>query len=93
MVKVMSQPVYGTIANYRIGIRTQNAKWCLIRFADADSVSKAGQLIGRKVVWTQGKKRLIGQIMGLHGKKGVVEAKFRVGVPGWAIGTPVELLA
>lgn len=88
----MSQPVNGTIANYRIGIRTQMSKWCLIRFADADSVSKAGQLIGRKVVWTQGKKKLIGEIIGLHGKKGVVKAKFRKGVPGWAIGTSVELI-
>ena len=88
----MSQPVYGTIANFRIGIRTQMPKWCLIRFASADSVSKAGQLIGRKVVWTQGKKKLIGEIIGLHGKKGVVAAKFRKGVPGWAIGTSVELI-
>ena len=67
-------------------------KWCLIRFADMDSVSKAGQLVGRKVVWTEGKNKLIGEIMGLHGKKGVVEVKFRRGVPGWAIGTNVELV-
>ncbi|MGA2768980.1 MAG: 50S ribosomal protein L35ae [Candidatus Bathyarchaeia archaeon] len=88
----MPQPVYGTIANYRIGIRTQMSKWCLIRFADANSVSKAGQLVGRKVVWKEGKKELIGKITGLHGKNGVVEAKFRKGVPGWAIGTTVQLV-
>jgi len=68
------------------------SKWCLVRFADVDSVSKAGQLIGRKVVWTEGKKKLIGEIISLHGKKGVVKAKFRKGVPGWAIGTSVELI-
>ena len=93
MVKALSQPVYGTIANYRIGIRTQMPKWCLIRFADANSVAKAGQLIGRKVVWTDGKNKLIGKIVSLHGKKGVVTAKFRKGVPGWAIGTTVELVS
>jgi ribosomal protein L35AE/L33A len=69
------------------------SKWCLIRFAHADSISKAGQLIGRKVVWTQGKKKCIGEIVGLHGKNGVVKVKFRKGVPGWAIGTAVELIA
>jgi large subunit ribosomal protein L35Ae len=68
------------------------SKWCLIRFADVDSVSKAGQFIGRKVVWTEGKEKFIGEIMGLHGKKGVVTAKFRKGVPGWAIGTSVQLI-
>lgn len=57
-----------------------------------DSVSRAGQLVGRKVVWTEGKNKLIGEIMSLHGKKGVVEVKFRKGVPGWAIGTNVELV-
>jgi ribosomal protein L35AE/L33A len=41
---------------------------------------------------TEGKKKLIGEIIGLHGKKGVVKAKFRKGVPGWAIGASVELI-
>jgi len=67
-------------------------KWCLIQFADADSSSKAGQLIGRKVVVKYGKNDFIGRIMGLHGKKGVVKAKFRKGVPGQALGTTVELV-
>jgi len=67
-------------------------KWCLIQFADADSISKAGQLIGRKVVVKYGKNDFIGRIMGLHGKKGVVKAKFRKGVPGHALGTTVELV-
>ena len=49
-------------------------------------------MIGRKVVWTQGKKKLIGEIINLHGRNGVVEAKFRKGLPGWAIGTTVELV-
>jgi len=88
----MSQPICGTITSFRVGIRTQMPKWCLVRFGDAGSVSKSGQFIGRKVVWTQGKKKLIGEIISLHGKKGVVTVKFRKGVPGWAIGTTVELM-
>jgi large subunit ribosomal protein L35Ae len=88
----VSQPVYGKIVNYRVGNKTQMPKWCLIQFADANSISKAGQLIGRKVVLKYGKNDFIGRIMGFHGKKGVVKAKFRKGVPGQALGTTVELV-
>jgi len=68
------------------------SKECLIQFAHVNSVSLAGRLIGRKVVWKKGKNKLIGKIVGLHGKKGVVRAKFRKGVPGQALGTTVELV-
>jgi len=68
------------------------SKECLIQFAHVNSVSLAGQLIGRKVVWKKGKNKLIGKIVSLHGKKGVVRAKFRKGVPGQALGTTVELV-
>ncbi|MCJ7613371.1 50S ribosomal protein L35ae [Candidatus Bathyarchaeota archaeon] len=88
----MSQPVYGTILNYRIGIGTQNPKECLIQFAHVNSVSLACQLIQRKVVWTQGDRKLIGKIAGSHGKNGVVKVKFQKGVPGQALGTTVELI-
>jgi ribosomal protein L35AE/L33A len=43
------------------------------------------------VVLKYGKNSFIGKIMGLHGKKGVVTAKFHKGVPGQAIGERVEL--
>jgi len=88
----MSQPVYGTIVNYRIGIRTQMPKWCLIQIIGEETVSKAGQLIGRKAVLKYGKNSFIGRIIGLHGKKGVVTAKFRKGIPGQALGARVEIL-
>ncbi|HUT17005.1 MAG TPA: 50S ribosomal protein L35ae [Acidobacteriota bacterium] len=88
----MSQPIYGTIVNYRIGIRTQKPKECLIQFAHVNSASLACQLINRKVVWKQGDIKLIGKIAGSHGKKGVVKVKFQKGVPGQALGTTVELV-
>jgi large subunit ribosomal protein L35Ae len=88
----MSQPVYGTIVNYRIGIRTQMPKWCLIQIIGENKVSTAGQLVGRKVILKFGKNRFTGRIIDLHGKKGVVKAKFHRGIPGQAIGARVELL-
>jgi len=88
----LSQPIYGRIVNYRIGIRTQNPKECLIQFAHVNSASLAGQLVNRKVVWKQGDSKLVGKIAGPHGKKGVVKVKFQEGVPGQALGTTVELV-
>jgi large subunit ribosomal protein L35Ae len=88
---LMSQPVTGTIVNYRIGIRTQMPKWCLIQITNSDSVSKSGYLIGRKVTLRFGKNEFLGKIVSLHGKKGVVTAKFRKGVPGNAIGSIVQV--
>jgi len=88
----LSQPIYGTIINYRIGIGTQKPKECLIQFAHVNSASLACQLINRKVVWKQGNIKLMGKIAGSHGKKGVVKVKFQKGVPGQALGTTVELV-
>ena len=88
----MSQPIFGTILNYRIGIGTQNPKECLIQFAHVKSSGLAGQLFNRKVVWKQGSVKLVGKIAGAHGKNGVVVVKFKKGVPGQALGTTVELI-
>ena len=88
----MSEPIYGIIVNYRIGIRTQNPKECLIQFTHLNSASLAGQIVNRKVVWKQGDSKFIGKIAGSHGKKGVVKVKFQKGVPGQALGTKVELV-
>ena len=89
----MSQPVYGTIVNYRIGIRTQMPKWCLVQIMGENTVSKAGQLVGRKMILKFGENSFIGRIVSLHGKKGVVEVKFQKGIPGQALGAKVELLS
>jgi large subunit ribosomal protein L35Ae len=78
--------------NYRIGIRTQKSHECLIQFTDVVTAAKAGQLIGRKVVWKSQNKKFIGEIVGFHGKNGVVRVKFKKGVPGQALGTTVELV-
>ena len=88
----MFQPVYGRILNYRIGIRTQHSRECLIRFNGVDSVAQAGSLLGQKVVWKGEKKELVGKIIGFHGKNGAVRVKFRKGVPGQALGTTVKLI-
>jgi large subunit ribosomal protein L35Ae len=63
----------------------------LIQFAD--SVAMEGSLIGKKVVWKNETTTLTGHIVGFHGKKGMLRARFKKGVPGQAIGTTVELVS
>lgn len=82
----------GIIINYRTGPKNQKSKECLIEFSHVKSASEASRLIGRKVAWKAGKNRIVGKIVALHGKKGLVRARFRKGVPGQALGTTVELV-
>lgn len=78
--------------NYRIGIRAQMSRECLIQFAHVDSAAQAGQFIGQKVTWKGENKKFVGKILGLHGKNGTVRVKFKKGVPGQALGATVELV-
>ncbi len=77
--------------NYRIGIRTQKPNECLIRITEATNSAEAGQLIGQKVIWKNENKRHAGKIVGLHGRNGVLIARFKKGVPGQALGATVEI--
>ncbi len=92
MVDILSQKTFGRITNYRIGIRAQQSRECLIKFDNIESASLAGKLVGQKVIWVCGKNRFIGKIVKQHGRKGTVRAKFTHPVPGQAIGTVVELI-
>ena len=84
--------IQGIIVNYRVGPKTQRFKECIIQFPHVNSVSEASRLIGRKVAWKNGENKIIGKIVDLHGRKGLVRARFRKGLPGQALGTTVELV-
>lgn len=87
----MSQ-VQGIIINYRVGPKTQRSKECIIQFPHITTASEASRLIGRKIAWKNGDIKIIGKIVDIHGKKGLVRARFRRGLPGQALGTTVELI-
>ncbi len=65
---------------------------CLIQFNHEDLVSRAGELIGQKVVWKSKNNEFIGKISGFHGKNDILKVKFKKGVPGQAIGKLVNLI-
>ncbi len=89
----MAQSTRAIIVNYRIGPKSQSPKECILQFAHTSSVSEASKLIGRKVIWKEQNNAHIGRIVTIHGKNGLVRARFRKGVPGQALGSTVELVS
>ena len=88
----MSASIRGVIVNYRSGPKTQRPKECLLKFPNLRSAAEASQLIGRRVAWPIGDRKCLGKIVASHGRKGMVRARFRKGVPATALGSFVEVI-
>ena len=88
----MSESLTGFIVSYRTGPKTQRSKECVLKFPNVKSSSEAARLIGKKIAWPVGERKIRGKIVALHGKRGLVKVRFRKGVPGQALGTPVEII-
>lgn len=84
--------ISGVIVGYVIGPRNQRSKHCLVRFQHVTSTGEASRLVGRKIAWKRSGKVLIGIVTAIHGRNGLVKARFRKGVPGQAVGTSVDLV-
>lgn len=81
----------GLILSYRRGSHTQNVNQVLVDFGFKND-KEAEKFIGKELVWiSPGGKTIKGKIINIHGKKGIVRAKFNPNLPGQAIGTKVEL--
>jgi len=89
----MSQILMGIVVNYRTGPKTQRPKECILKFPSIKSSNEAARLVGRKVAWPAKERKIRGKIVALHGKSGLVRARFRKGLSGQAIGTRVEIIA
>jgi len=82
----------GTILSYRRGRRTQNVNQMLIELDNVNSKEKAKEFLNKKVVWkSPSGKGIKGEIIALHGNKGVVRAKFERNLPGQAITTKIQV--
>jgi ribosomal protein L35AE/L33A len=78
-VNAVSKTGQGIIVSCRRGPKTQKPKEYILSFSDIESVSGAARLIGRKVAWPVGKHEVRGKILALHGKNGLVRARFKKG--------------
>ena len=88
----MSQKLVGVITGHRIGPKSQHPKEYILQFLGFKSSNEAARLLGRKVAWSVDQRKIRGKIVALHGKNGLVRARFGKGVPGQAIGTRVEII-
>jgi len=88
----MSESLIGFIVSYRMGPKNQRSKEYVLKFPDVKSSSEAARLVGRKIAWPVGERRTRGKIVALHGKRGLVRARFRKGLSGKALGAPVEVI-
>lgn len=83
----------GTILSYRRGKHTQNVNQMLLEIEGISDRKNAESLIGKKVLWkTPGNREIAGEIIGVHGNKGLVRAKFNSNLPGQSIATKVDIL-
>jgi len=80
--------VRAVIVNFRGGFRTRRGDEVIIR----PSEKFGGSLIGRKVTWRnpRAESKVIGKIVASHGGA-CYRARFRSGLPGWAVGGTVEI--
>jgi len=91
-VNAVSKIGQGVIVSCRREPKTQKPKEYILRFPGIESVGGAARLIGRKVAWPVGKHEVRGKSVALHGKNGLVRARFKKGVPGQALGSLVEII-
>jgi large subunit ribosomal protein L35Ae len=64
-----------------------------VELDDVNSKEKAKDFLGKKLVWkSPSEKEIKGEIIALHGNKGMVRAKFERNLPGQAITTKVQVI-
>lgn len=80
--EAVSKTLTGVIVNYRKGPGTQHPKEYIAQFLSVKTAGQAAQLIGRKVAWPLGERKIRGKIVAVHGKNGLVRVRFRKGLPG-----------
>jgi ribosomal protein L35AE/L33A len=85
----------GVIRGPRLGMKSVKKYQYLAKFYEVSSREEAARLLlGRKVVCTISKRsRVIGRVIGLHGKNGVVRIRFRKGLPEPSNGLPIMTLS
>jgi large subunit ribosomal protein L35Ae len=80
------------IKNFRRGVSHQRTNQFIVVVDGVSSKAKASPLVGKKVVWkTASGKNINGKVTNLHGAKGAVRVRMEKGLPGSAIGSPIQI--
>ena len=82
------------ILSYRRGRYTQKSYQYLLELKGVKDKDTAKTLLGMKVVWSSpSKKNFIGKVTRVHGRNGIVAARFSKGLPGIALMQKVKVLS
>ena len=82
----------GKVISFRRGRFNQRSNQVIIEVPGIDSREKASQLIGKKVVVKISEKvTRVGRITRLHGKNGLVVARFKRGLPAYVLLKTCEI--
>lgn len=82
------------LLSFRRGRFHQRTDHLLLEIEGCRSRPQAAQHIGSRVIWTTpGKRKIYGKIMGPHGTKGVLRARFTKSLPGDALAQNVEVVS
>ncbi len=82
-----------TVLSFRRGRHSQKPNQILIEVEGFESKDKASKLAGKKVVWTSSAgKKIVGTITGMHGRNGIVKARFSKGFPPLGLGKKIKVL-
>ena len=82
----------GIFVSYRRGQRTQRNNQILVKILGIKNSNEAARFIGKKVIWKNPRGTALGgTIVGVHGRKGVLRASFKKGLPGQAVGSELDI--
>jgi len=81
----------GTIANYRRSRHVTHGNQVIVKAEGVDNKESAEKLVGKKVVYTTGKKPINGEVRSSHGNKGALRVLFETGMPGQCLGRQVDI--
>ena len=92
-LKLERVKIYGILVNYRLGHSSQHNREFLIKIPNVNDNLKASKFIGHRAIWqTKKGKKIVGNILCIHGKNGILRARFRKGLPGQVRGKDVEII-
>ena len=82
----------GYIKNFKRGRHTQTTNQMIVYPEELKGKEEATKLVEKTVTWTSpGGNEIKGKVRSAHGTKGAIRVLFERGMPGQAIGTPVEI--
>ncbi|MEM4330731.1 MAG: 50S ribosomal protein L35ae [Candidatus Pacearchaeota archaeon] len=85
--------VLAKIVQFRRGRKNYTPRHMLIQLENVSTREEAMNFVGKKVEWiSKSGKKIRGEIVAPHGKKGIVRAIFEKGLPGQSLGEEVKII-